>query len=304
MIKYAVIDIGSNSQNEPSDHRQRGYTIDRLYKKPLRLLQPGGAKIHATEIEQLLSIMLYFQQEIQIYKCAYKAMATSALRDAVNQLDVIKQIKKHTGLQIEVIGGDQEAFLVRQAHQYLFDMQMGRHIIFDIGGGSMECIEVKEGTSISQNSLTLGALRIKKMFPGETCKRKVIEEVRVTIQQQLKMQKIPQSFGKARIYISGGNPSAVSKMSLLHHQLHYQDLHKQDIYLQELYQTMLDIRKYSPEKISKRYAIKPHRSDLAVPTMVLICAILDYVEADYYTLARTGIREGEIITKMKAISKP
>lgn len=87
-------------------------------------------------------------------------VATSAMRDAVNNKEVIEQIYSETGLDVEIISGEKEAEL-----SYLgasCDFQ-GDNQVIDIGGGSTEITFLNNG-EINFKSVNLGAVRLKE-FP-------------------------------------------------------------------------------------------------------------------------------------------
>src|SRR5215469_7197872 len=66
------------------------------------------------------------------------AFATSAIREAVNGDEVLARIREHTGADIRVLGGENEARLTFLAARRWFGWSSGRELVIDIGGGSLE----------------------------------------------------------------------------------------------------------------------------------------------------------------------
>jgi len=187
------------------------------------------------------------------------------------------------------------------AHQALFDLSKGHFLIFDIGGGSIECIELLDSKVLFQKSIEVGVLRVKQMFENNEYNKESVSRVFFGIQEIFKKVSIPKSKKNTKALMSGGNPSAVAKMTLKFHQIHFKEMHGQDVYFGEMNKLLLSIIHKEPSKITKTFDVKPHRADLAVPAVVLLGAILDYVDVDYYTLSKTGIRYGEMIRKMESL---
>jgi len=90
------------------------------------------------------------------------AFATSAVRDAVNGEQVLARIREQTGVQINVMNGQEEARLTFLAARRWFGWSSGRLLVIDIGGGSLEV-----GSGIDEEpdvmaSLPLGAGRLTR----------------------------------------------------------------------------------------------------------------------------------------------
>ena len=93
-----------------------------------------------------------------------RAIATAALREADNGADFVERAKTEHGIDIEVIGEEQEAGLALRSVQKHFHLEDQPYVIVDIGGGSMEVILVA-GTVIDKiHSLPLGAIRLTESF--------------------------------------------------------------------------------------------------------------------------------------------
>ncbi|MBN2259370.1 MAG: Ppx/GppA family phosphatase [Clostridiales bacterium] len=93
------------------------------------------------------------------------AMATSAVRDAVNRDVFIERVLKETGIEVKVLSGDEEAELgLIGAIQGLSDNSGDSYLIVDIGGGSTELIEYKNGHIVKAKSFNIGAVRLTEKF--------------------------------------------------------------------------------------------------------------------------------------------
>ena len=85
-----------------------------------------------------------------------KAIATSAVREASNKNEFLAEIKKLTGIDINVISGDEEAELIYFGNRMAVDMADETCLIMDIGGGSNEFIIANGSTIFWKQSFKLG----------------------------------------------------------------------------------------------------------------------------------------------------
>lgn len=101
-------------------------------------------------------------REMQAFKPDYsRLVATSAVRDASNRKVFEERVFAETGQRIDVISGEEEAHLIGRG--VLTDPKLNNQkelMIFDMGGGSVECIFIKDRTIQFAESLPLGGVRL------------------------------------------------------------------------------------------------------------------------------------------------
>ena len=118
---YAAIDIGSNAARlliKKRNNKTNMFDKCLLLRVPLRLGFDvfSIGKLSAKKEENLTRLMKTYRQLMKIYDVeCFRACATSAMRDALNGPDIIKSIKKKTGIQIEIISGQEEAHRSRSS---------------------------------------------------------------------------------------------------------------------------------------------------------------------------------------------
>ncbi len=92
------------------------------------------------------------------------AVGTSALRDARNSLDVRQRWRLELGLDVRVIGGDDEAGYSFLAGQRGLPLTGEELLVIDIGGGSTEFICGNDSGVTDALSLNLGSVRLTERF--------------------------------------------------------------------------------------------------------------------------------------------
>lgn len=169
-MRLAAIDIGSNAarlliEEVKHTHSQPEFVKLNLVRIPLRL----GFDVFTTgnisreKRAMILHMMRAFKALLDLYKVdAVKAYATSAMRNAKNSDSIIHEVKKKTGIKIEVINGRKEADLLYQIHAAEKINKKKSYLYVNVGGGSTELSLFSKGKSPEDFSFEIGTIRILK----------------------------------------------------------------------------------------------------------------------------------------------
>ena len=95
------------------------------------------------------------------------AVGTSAIREAQNQREFLEKLHNETGLNVNVISGQEEAKLICVGVSSGIDIGEEKAIFIDLGGGSTEIAVGNQHECFSLDSLRLGAIRLTSQFIGE-----------------------------------------------------------------------------------------------------------------------------------------
>ncbi len=162
-----VLDIGSNTGHLLIVDAYRGGPPipAHSFKESLRLsehLDDRGA-VGAEGISRLVKYVVEARAEAEENGCStVLAFATSAVRDAVNADEVLAAVREASGVDVEVMPGEDEARLTFLAVRRWFGWSSGRLGVFDIGGGSLEIAVGSDETPDVVQSLPLGAGRLTR----------------------------------------------------------------------------------------------------------------------------------------------
>ncbi|UDL84886.1 Ppx/GppA family phosphatase [Corynebacterium uberis] len=129
------------------------------------------------------------------------AFATSAVRSATNSEKVLAHVRKHTGVELEILFGPDEARLTFLATRRWYGWSAGRIINLDIGGGSLEMATGLDETPDVAFSLDLGAGRLThEWFDTDPPERKKINLLRDFIDAELvEPARQMRAYGPARV---------------------------------------------------------------------------------------------------------
>ncbi len=293
---YAAIDIGSNAvrlliKKVRDDERLINERLSKvmLLRVPLRLGFDvfSLGEISDTKAVKLRRLMKAFRQLMKIYEVTdYKACATSAMRDAANGSSVIKKILKDTGINIEVIDGQEEARMIYNNHIECLEDRTGNYIYVDVGGGSTEINLLANGELIQSLSYNIGTVRmLSNAIKEETWEHMKNDLARLTA-----------DFRGVNIIGSGGN---INKLYRLADKKDKKRLRLPVTTLQALYDTL---RPLTPEQRMEEFGLKADRADVIVPAAEIFLTIAGVVKAEYIHVPVIGLADGIIDTLYAADS--
>ncbi len=166
--RIAVMDLGTNTFHLLIAEKTADGFREVLHLTEAVKLGEGGMKdglIKPEAFERGIKTMELFNEKIRINEVSkVRAVATSAVRSTKNGNDFISEVKKRTGIKIEVIDGFEEAGLIYKGVKSSGILSAEKALILDIGGGSVEFIFCDERQTYWKQSFEIGAQRLQQLF--------------------------------------------------------------------------------------------------------------------------------------------
>ena len=169
VTKLGAIDIGSNSVRCLISNvvYKGGYTYYRkvsMIRLPIRLGQEvflNGALSDETKARFVEGMQAY-KHLLKVHGVQdFRAVATSAMREAANGTELVKKVRKSTGINIQIIDGAEEARLVFNSKLYdIIQAPQEYFIYIDVGGGSTELSILHDQDVIASESFKIGGVRV------------------------------------------------------------------------------------------------------------------------------------------------
>lgn len=98
-------------------------------------------------------------------------VATSAVRDAENGVDFRELVRTRTGHGVRILSGSEEAALIGRGLTCDPALSaVSNFYVFDLGGGSLECLAFRNRTMNQAVSLQLGCVRLTEMLVPDSAK--------------------------------------------------------------------------------------------------------------------------------------
>ena len=278
-MNIAAIDIGSNGARlliksfTPQDAEEgvaEDATVDVrklcFVRVPLRLGKDVFTlgKISKQRQHMMLHMMKAFREFMRLYNVEhYRACATSAMRDADNGKKVMKRIKKHTGISLEIIPGAEEAQLLCNNLVENTDSGIGNFAYVDVGGGSTEISLLHDGVLAESHSFNVGTLR---MLAGGVSRSEMAAMRRV-------LENYALAYPGTKIIGSGGNINRLYKLAHIKGDSRWLPVDK----VNELYTQLASL---SIEERMEQYKLKDDRADVIIPTAEIFLNVAKALDCD------------------------
>lgn len=280
----AAIDIGSNAARLLiSEVIKNGKEIEfnrlNIVRIPLQLGFDVFEKgfIGSRKKRMLIDTIKSYKQLMKVYEVEhYMACATSAMRDAQNSKEIIKEIEAETNIEIEIISGELEAEIIYENHiAELLDKDHS-YLYMDVGGGSTELTLYHNNELVLQKSINIGTVRL---LTGKV-KEDTWEELKETCKNIAKKYDHITGIG------SGGNINKI--FSLLRS--------KGDKYLQvEAVKDMhKEMQQLNIDERMKKYNIKKDRAEVILPALLIYTNIFKWCNVEQVLVPKIGLADGLI----------
>ena len=190
-MRLGVLDVGSNTVHLLVVDAHRGaHPMPMISEKSvLRLAEQMDADGEITRVgaDHLIRTVRDAVDSALSMGCEdLMAFATSAVRDASNVGAVLTRVQAETGVELEVLSGDQEARLTFLAVRRWCGWSAGRLLMLDIGGGSLEIASGIDEEPDVAVSLPLGAGRLTRAWlRHDPPRRRELARLREHIIEQL-----------------------------------------------------------------------------------------------------------------------
>jgi exopolyphosphatase/guanosine-5'-triphosphate,3'-diphosphate pyrophosphatase len=164
--RIAILDLGTNTFNLLVAER-KNKEIYFLHREKAGVAFGSGSmqskQIPNEAVERAIDALNGFKQIAMQLDCAeILAYSTAVLRNAENQEFVLSKIKQATGLNVEIVSGEQEAEWIALASLHVIE-NSNKSLVLDIGGGSVELIVIENQKIIKLASFPLGVTRLLEM---------------------------------------------------------------------------------------------------------------------------------------------
>jgi len=285
--RYGVIDVGSNTIHLLVGKVENGGVMPVTGEKVSARLGAGVEKTGRIQDErlELASEAIGMFARISALNDAPEPaiLATSAVRDAENGLELNEKVAKLTGLNMRLISGEEEADLgFRGAISAVGSSWEGPALVVDLGGGSAQLI-VGEPSSgpLMQVSLPLGTNRTTERFVEHDPPKK--KELRALDEHVKEMMPGWGLSPRIRVVAVGGSARAMLRIT------------RDRLTLGRLRELAAEISERPSGELARETGLSPERSRVMPAAVTTLAAVLERFGKDELTVARGGIREGTIL---------
>jgi len=300
-LKTAIIDIGSNTirlvlykYNKEEGLKEFGNikTVARLRS----YLQPDG-QISEEGIRLLAETLSSFKSIIDDYEVTdIKATATAAIRQAKYNQDIIQRMKNDTGILIDLLTEEEEAYFgyLAVAHS----MATKSAITIDIGGGSTEITLFKEKELQKTISFPFGTVSLKEKFvSGEILNNREKEALLQYVKAQFEKIDWIQQVSLPVIGI-GGSARNIAQIHQRISKYPISGVHQYELSNEELINISNRLEGLNFEQLKQLEGLASDRADIIGVALEVFRALMSVVQAEVFQVSKKGLREGIIIQRV------
>ena len=231
-----------------------------------------------------------FRSLLDRYEVAeYRAVATSAVREAANREAFIARVRRQAGIDLIVIEAAEEARLAREA---VFAAAGGRfmpRVIADLGGGSLE-ISFLRGRKVTRSmAMPLGAVRLMEMFDlAGSFTPDGFARVRRRIMSVLHAQgRVEAQAGRTSVVACGGNAEALARLAPGPQVEGFSTIN-----LARLDRLLWDILRRDVEERMEVFGVRRDRAEVMGVAAVVFNVLGEWLGAKQLLVPAIGVREG------------
>jgi exopolyphosphatase/guanosine-5'-triphosphate,3'-diphosphate pyrophosphatase len=303
VARFAAIDVGSNAMRlrvveadrpregepAPSSNAWREVASQRA---PVRLgrdvflngnLTPAAIAAASDALRRFRDAMDAAAVDV------YRAVATSAVREAKNGHVLVARAEREAGVHLEVIDGMEEARLVQLAVGRRLALDERRALLVDIGGGSTELTLVERGRARYAKSLPIGTVRLLEAFVDEPHARAesrqplVLEYVDRVLAEALPGLPI----GSFEILVgTGGNIETLAQLCPT------TTPDGPAIDVGRMRALLAELWPLTPGERAARWGLRPDRADVIVPAGAVLLRVAETFRAGAIVAPGVGLKEG------------
>ena len=216
--------------------------------------------------------------------------ATSAVRDATNGSVLTAAVHSRTGVEVDVISGNDEARLSADAVRYGLNLQDG--IVADLGGGSLELALLKKGNVTRATSLPLGIVRLTAQMDGD------ISRMREEISRRIESVGWLKQSRSLCLVPLGGAFRAFTRLNIAENRHPLSIIHGYTA-APSVIQNRIDVLAgMSTRSLSTLSSIAARRRDSLPLTSMILEKLIKRSAPSAVAFAAVGVREGYVFSQM------
>ncbi len=299
-MRVAIIDIGTNTFNLLIASTYRGKLVFKHREKSFVFLGKGGINkniILDDAFERgLKTLMSYSEISKRYHVSKIIAIATSAVRNATNGSEFIKEVLRKTEIKITPISGKLEAEYIYKGAKCATEFGEKPILLMDIGGGSTEFIICNRTEIFWKQSFEIGATRLFEKFHKTD---PILEVEKINITDHLKHElselfSVAESYEINTLIGSAGTFTSLAKIISSTQDTMIQ-LKKTSEYQFDLVQFSKIHHELLKLTLTERYKVAgliTERAPMIVVGTILVNFIIQQLKIKNFKLARYSLKEG------------
>ena len=293
-MPVAIVDIGSNSVRLVAYESHSRAPTPTFNEKALCGLGSGVATtglLPDDAVAKALAALQRFRVLCDIMRISdVRSLATAAVRDAANGPQFLALAESAIGCKIELLSGQQEARL--SALGVVSSIHKADGVAGDLGGGSLELTDVKDGDARAGLTLPLGGLTLMDL--SERSPKKATKIVRETLSNVKLLQGLP---GRT-FYAVGGTWRALARLHMRQRQYPMNVMHNYVIPSRDALEFAGLVERIEAEALMSIESVSSARRPLLAYGAAVLEEIIRLANPKEIVISALGVREGLLYSQL------
>lgn len=295
MERYGVIDLGSNSVrlNIVQVYDNGAYNLLDQAKVMVRLSENLHVDhmLKLEPMERTIDAIKLFTKLLAAYdvKCVI-AVATAAVRMALNGPMFLEEIKEKTGVHFQIISGHEEAY-----YDYLGavnSLSLDNYVMIDIGGGSTELALVENRQLMASVSLPFGSVILTEAFMKQGDRTKSIEQIEDFVYEEMRNLTWLKKAKGYPVVGMGGVVRTIGKIDKNKKQYPAISLHNYQMSKKDTFGIIKKLCELEPLEIAQMPGASKERSDILGPGVIPLKILMELIKSSGFVVSGNGLRDG------------
>ncbi len=311
----SVIDIGAGGiRMLLAELRPDGTlrTLEEL-ERPLALGREAfhTGTLSAASIARAVTVLRQYKAVMETYGVTHtRAVATSAIRAALNRDTFLDRVFLATGIEVDVIEGSQETLLTFVAVQRALathpEYREGEALLFELGGGSSEWALMRDGEVVASITHDFGTVRMRELLRSGAGDRRSrtrvlqhgVKEMLGTVRASLPFERIASLVAvgsEARFAaraLAGGTPNGGARGEMPE---------VTAVAAKDLRKLADQILAMSPDEVAATYSLTAGEAESLAPAFLSYAELIRLASVDRLLVPRASMREGLLLQMVGSI---
>lgn len=298
MANLAAIDAGSNAIRMLVSRLDNDGNLETLenIRLPVRLGQDAFTSRSFSEhtMQMAVDAFIRFRQVADLFEVhQVRAVATSAMREAINSDLMLDRIYRETGISVETISGEDEARLIHLAVRHAVDLHGKIALLIDIGGGSIEVVLSDGENILSTESLDMGTVRLLSRLGGKDRQKlpmsSLLREYAASAHHY-----VDREIGDYRVQVCVGTGGNLEEMGKLRKRV-FKKRRSDVITLGEIEQFIKLLEVMSVEERMQKLSLNQDRADVILPAVIVLEMIIREAGVKEVLIPGVGLKDGVLL---------
>ncbi|HET9950765.1 MAG TPA: Ppx/GppA phosphatase family protein [Candidatus Eisenbacteria bacterium] len=313
----SVIDIGSSGIRMLVVELRADGSVRTLEEldRPLALGREAfrSGILTAGSIQKAVNILRQYRERMTAYGVTHvRAVATHAVRAALNRDTFVDRVFLATGIEVEVIEGSQETLLtfaaVEKALAVHPEYRQGEALLFELGGGSTEWALLRNGEVVASVTYDLGTVRMREALRAAENERRAKTRLMQHIVREM-MQVVRRSlpFEKLSLLLAIGSEARFAARELARGDKERGAAPPADavemrvIGVKDLKKLADQILTLAPDEIAGTFSVPPNESEALAPALLTYAEVARLCQLDSIVVPHESMRDGLVLHMARSI---